>query len=413
MRLLIRGADLVTPREAVERGSLAIDGAVVVGAGSSPRLAAPDRTLDAGGLTAFPGLVNAHDHLFGTWSPRAGNGPYRNVYEWLAEYLPHPVRQERLRVPDALVAGLGGFRNLLAGTTTAVDHDRRRPDELFRLVPVRVIRDFGREWVLRSVTRPDRFPPWGRGIAEEMREGGEGRPFIIHAAEGLDEESAGEIAALDALGGLRRNSVIVHAIALRAEGVARIARAGAKVVWCPASNFFLYGATADVRALLEAGVEVCLGTDSTSTGSAHMLDELRVARDAYAAAAGRPLDPSKLVAMATSAAAAVIGKSGSLGVLAPGAAADVLLVDTAGADPFDRLAETRPGNVDLLLLEGRPLVGSLRHEAMFRESGAPFSRIRIGGGSEKLVTGDLPGLLRDIRGILGFEKSFPFLPAGL
>jgi hypothetical protein len=322
------------------------------------------------------------------------------------------VRRERLRVPDPLIFRLGAYRNLLAGVATVVDHDRRRDEALYRSAPLRVFRDYGREWVLRSVTRPAEYPPWGCGIAEELREGGGDRPFIIHAAEGLDEESEGEIAALEALGGLGRRTVLIHAIALRPDGIGRIARAGAKVVWCPASNEFLYGATAEVKALLDAGVLVCLGTDSTVTGSPHLLAELKVAREAYARLFGAPIDPARLVRMVTTDAAEAHGRAGEWGVLAPGASADVLLLRRGGPDPHGRLIDAEPGDIDLLLVEGVPVLGDPRHEALFREAGGSYARIRTSEG-EKLAAGDLPGLLREIRAILGYEKPFHFLPEGL
>jgi 5-methylthioadenosine/S-adenosylhomocysteine deaminase len=411
MRLDIRGADLVTPQEIFERGSLKIrDGRIVEAGPSGASGAGP--FLDGAGLTAFPGLINAHEHLLGTWSPRAGRGPYRNVYDWLAEYHPHPVRQEKLRVPDPLVFGLGGYRNLLAGVTTVVDHDRRRDPSQHARVPVRAFTDFGREWVLRSVTDPARYPPWGRGIAEELREAAGLRPFIIHAAEGLDPESAAEVDRLIEMGALGPNTILVHAIGLDAEDLQAVARAGATVVWCPESNHFLYGETADVKILRDTGVRVCLGTDSSSTGSAHLLEELKVARKTWTARYGRPLDPSALVAMVTSEPAAALGRAGAWGTLAPGAEADVLLVDVPGPDPHARLLDAEPRDVDLLLLGGVPVFGSARREALFRESGTAFTAVSV-GGREKFAAGDLPGLLREIRAILGFEKKFHFLPEGL
>ena len=100
----------------------------------------------------------------------------------------------------------------------------------------------------------------------------------------MDEEARGELPRLEALGGLRSNTVIVHGVAIDENGWRRVARAGAGLVWCPASNLFLFGRTAMVCPLVcgdhDARVAVALGTDSRLTGSRDLLEELRAAREA-------------------------------------------------------------------------------------------------------------------------------------
>ena len=103
----------------------------------------------------------------------------------------------------------------------------------------------------------------------------------MHLAEGVDDEARGELPRLEALGCLKPNTVIVHGVAIDENGWRRVARTGAGLVWCPASNAFLFGETALVGALVdgsdEARVTVALGTDSRVTGSRDLLDELREA----------------------------------------------------------------------------------------------------------------------------------------
>lgn len=60
--------------------SLVIEDGVVTGIGSD--VAAPDRVIDAAGLTVLPGLVDGHVHpTFGEWTPA------QNAIGWISNYL--------------------------------------------------------------------------------------------------------------------------------------------------------------------------------------------------------------------------------------------------------------------------------------------------------------------------------------
>ncbi|MHC4780360.1 MAG: 8-oxoguanine deaminase, partial [Planctomycetota bacterium] len=97
--LLIRDLSLAGPDGRAARGDLALRGDRIVTAGAVRDAESPaDLVVDGEGCTAYPGLINAHEHLVGTWSPRTGWGPHDNVYGWLDRYMVHGVRQERIRV---------------------------------------------------------------------------------------------------------------------------------------------------------------------------------------------------------------------------------------------------------------------------------------------------------------------------
>src|SRR5262249_57538752 len=106
-----------------------------------------------------------------------------------------------------------------------------------------------------------------------------------------------------AVGSLKGKRVVVQGVAIDGSGWSRVARAGAGLVWCPASNDFLFGRTAPVRELLDLNGQapaIALGTDSRVTGSRDLLDELRVAREAES------VTSSELFAMGTSNAAPML-----------------------------------------------------------------------------------------------------------
>lgn len=249
MRFLVEGANAAVGVE---------DGRIVPPEGSF------DHVLAVRGGELRPGLVNAHDHLHRNHYGRLGDPPYPNAYAWGRDiherHALEIARGRRLSRRRALLRG--AWKNLVAGVTTVVHHDRWEPDfdESF---PLRVVR-------LRSAHSLGFEPDLG-GAAE-----GAG-PFAVHLAEGTDAESADEVRELDRRGLLTANLLAVHVVGADPDGVARLRAAGAAVVWCPSSNLFLFGRTAP-PGLLAPGTDVLLGSDSLLTGAGTLLDEIRVAR---------------------------------------------------------------------------------------------------------------------------------------
>jgi cytosine/adenosine deaminase-related metal-dependent hydrolase len=211
-----------------------------------------------------PGLINCHDHLHRNHYGRLGTPPYANAYDWGRDI--HDREQRRIDAGRALPRReallRGAWKNLLAGVTTVVHHDRREPafDDDF---PLRVVD-------LRTVHSLDFEPVLPGAIAGE-------EPFAIHLAEGVDEHSAEEIRELDRRGLLTSRLIAVHVVGADNDGIRRLRGAGAAIVWCPTSNQFLFGDSAPAG-LLAPGTDVMLGSDSLLTGAGSLLDEIRYAR---------------------------------------------------------------------------------------------------------------------------------------
>lgn len=295
-----------------------------------------ERVLDLAGYRALPGLINAHDHLSLNLLPHLGDPPYPSIYRFAEEiYRPDrsPIRDnERTSIWDRLI--WGGYKNLVAGVTTVVHHDPLPRLFFFRDFPVRVLRRYA--W-----THSLRYGEPAAAFARARR-----RPFIIHAAEGVDEECRGEIDRLDELGVLGPRTVLVHAIALTAVQRRRLAAAGVRLVWCPASNLRLYGRTAEIVEL-KGSIELALGTDSTLTGSPTLLDEARAAA-ATALATG-----DEILGMVTTGAARIFGFE-DRGWIGRGAAADLALVPDSAAGAAAALLAARPSDLALVVVAGRP-----------------------------------------------------------
>ena len=124
--------------------------------------------------------------------------------------------------------------------------------------------------------------------------------------------------------------VAVHMTQLEAEEIELLAHRGAHVVHCPESNLKLASGLCPAARLLEAGVNVAIGTDgAASNNDLNMLGETRVAsllakgvaRDAAAVPAETALR------MATLGGARALGLDALIGSLEPGKAADMVAVD--------------------------------------------------------------------------------------
>ncbi|MEM7350348.1 MAG: amidohydrolase family protein [Acidobacteriota bacterium] len=297
--------------------------------------------VDLTGHRILPGLINAHDHLSLDLLPHLGQPPYTSLYRFAEEvYQPQasPIR-DVLQVAPLDRFEWGGYKNLISGVTTVVNHDPYPRRLLLRWL-------FGRRFPVRV--------PWRLAWSHSLRLGedpvGEfrrsrGRPFVIHAAEGLDEECHGEIDRLHAHGLLRRNTVLVHGIAMQPQQRHKLIDAGASLIWCPVSNLRLYGRTAPV-AELSGQVRLGLGTDSTLTGSATLFDEIRAAVDTDLAS------PQDVLAMVTTTAAEIFGL-GRRGTITAGAVADLVALPDAGRDAATTLLAARPIDLALVTVGGR------------------------------------------------------------
>jgi cytosine/adenosine deaminase-related metal-dependent hydrolase len=174
-----------------------------------------------------------------------------------------------LSLPEPDRLWLGAIRNLLAGVTSVFHHGPFHRSMARDDFPVRVqgryafaVSPGGTPALRRSYRTTDRRIPW-----------------IVHCAEGTDDVAAAEVEKLIEANVLRQNSVLVHAIGVRAEDAERMGAAKACVVWCPEVDRRLYGATADIRLLRAHGVRIGLGTDAAAAGARDALSNLKAARD--------------------------------------------------------------------------------------------------------------------------------------
>ncbi|MFI5268036.1 MAG: amidohydrolase family protein [Chloroflexota bacterium] len=416
MRMLIENACIVTVNssdEVVPRGSVLVEDGAILAVGAAVPEGTIDRRIDAAGKVVMPGLVNAHTHLFQTL--------IRGVYEHLpfAEWLRRIYACGRVLTPeDCLIsAKLGALEALHSGVTTLVDHHfLNRGTELpsatirgmrelgVRSVLARTIMDVGElapkevletaeaglrstetlldqhrdEGLLTFMTGPN--TPGASASAELARDiqrwaVQRGLRVSMHVAESLGVTDAvrertgheGIAAWLDAYDALGANTLAAHSVHLTANEVGIYAGRGVSVSHNPVSNMFLGDGIAPVVEMLQAGVNVALGTDgSASNNSQDMFETLKMAVLLQRA---RTLDPNAIspreaIRMATINGARALGLDGLTGSLEPGKRADIIVLDLEGAAHTVAVHNVasqlvycaRPSNVDMVMVDGRVVV---------------------------------------------------------
>ncbi len=322
---------------------------------------APDRrdtVVDLDGSYVFPGLINAHDHLELNSQPRLKwRDRYDNASEWIADFQPRFASDPALAVtrPETLDDRLwvGGLKNLLSGVTTVCHHNPLHR-ALHRRFPVKVVTRFGYCHSLHID---------GDRVAASHQNTPAAWPWMIHAAEGRDAAARDEVSVLDGLGCLAPNTVLIHGVAFCASASERVIAAGAGLVWCPSSNDFLFGATADVRAFDDAD-RLALGSDSRLSGAGDLLDEL------HAAHATRQLSAEGL-GRSVMASAARLLRLRDAGRIALGVPADLTIIKPLKPDPYDTLVTACRADVRLTLLDGRACVGEPELREVFEATGVP------------------------------------------
>lgn len=341
-QLVIRGARCAMGPRAASYASIQIAGdriTRIFNLGPAPADTAPGPAdINLSGFLILPGLVNAHDHLQFALFPRMGNPPYRNYIEWgddIHRSFPEVIAKHHA-IPKAIRLWWGGIRNLLCGVTTVCHHDPLWPELQREDFPVRVVRDFG--WCHSLAL--------GGDVGHARAVTPLGRPFIVHACEGIDEQAREELWGLERLGVLDDSTVLVHGLAIDRKGGELIRDRGASLIVCPSSNKFLYGSVPDAS-LLDRIEKLALGSDSSLTAEGDLLDELRFALHFLG------ISTSGAYRMVTTAAAAILRLGDAQGSIKEFGLADLIAVRDTGQNPADRLDTLSMKDVELVMIGGR------------------------------------------------------------
>ncbi|HEY3380048.1 MAG TPA: amidohydrolase [Armatimonadota bacterium] len=370
-----------------------------------------EEVIDGAGMVAMPGMINAHTHLAMTlfrgaaddlplmtwlqekiwpveahitaedvyWASllgiaemlRAGVTTFSDMY-WHVEAVADAVRESGIR---ACLAGV--VIGVIPNADALLDSAIARVKTLAAEANPRIIPFFGPH---APYTVP---PPMMARVIEAATDLGVGIHTHLAETEGevaecLAEHGATPIAQMQRVGLFSVPVTAAHCVHPTDEEIDILAEAKVGVVHCPSSNMKLASGIAPVPRYLQAGVTVGLGTDGA--GSNNTLDLLREVRTAALLhkVHGDPTAVSawEAVSLATRGSARALGLSG-LGVLEPGALADVVLLDfnkshlTPAHRAVSHLAYAAyASDVDTVIVHGQVL---LRHGQLL---GMDEARIR-------------------------------------
>ncbi|MCW4153665.1 amidohydrolase family protein [Halomonas sp. 18H] len=268
--------------------------------------------------------------------------------------------------------------------------------------------DVNRVGVLLAPSAPQRCSD---GFLRQVRELADATqlPVIIHvqetrlqAASAWHERGKTLFQHLDDLGFLAPGTSLIHAVWLTPDDIARIAGSGASVQHNPNSNLKLGSGLMPMRALLDAGVNVSLGTDGC--GSLESTDMLRVVSNTALIHKLRGNDYKRWIGAeealyaATQGGAKALGMEGRLGRIAPGQRADLVLYRLDGPaftplnDPLRQLVFGESGaSIDSVFVEGERVVADgqltrLDQRAISRRIEQAMTRLRPAIGEAEKQT---------------------------
>lgn len=349
----------------------AVENADAMAVGDMPALNFKDAIV-------FPGLINSHDHLDFNLFPQLGNRIYNNYVEWSHD-IQKANREEIdkvLKIPKPLRIRWGVYKNLLSGVTTVVNHGARLE------VTNDLINVFQDCYSLHSILLEKH---WKRRLLKPFRNRWS---FAIHIGEGTDDKARKEIDTFIKWNLLKRKTIGIHGVAMSAEH----AKAFKALVWCPDSNFFLLGKTANIAAL-KRNTSILFGTDSTVSAGWNIWEHLRMARKENV------LSDNELFNALTTDAAAAWGL-GEVGRIEAGYEADIVIAKKknglSGMNAFYALA---PADILAVIKGGAVKLFDASLQQQLNAAGADlsgYSKILI-DGSEKCLWGDLPKLIADVK----------------
>ncbi|GAB4418215.1 MAG: putative aminohydrolase SsnA [Anaerolineales bacterium] len=411
--MLIKNATLVTwnaPNQILEDQALFIENDKITATGPSSELEAryPNtETLDARGQLVMPGNICAHTHFYGAFArgmgiPGEAPRDFPEILQKLWWPLDKSLLEDDIRY-SALPCLVDAIKH---GTTTLIDHHAspNAIDGSLDIIAETVEQAGVRASLCYEVTDRDGPEKMKAGIAENVRfikkekspllsatfglhasltlsdstlaacreAAPEGVGFHIHAAESAEDEwdslSKSGLRVIDRLEKfdmLGPNSIAVHGVHFDAREIELLAETQTWNTHQPRSNMNNAVGAAPVESMLRMGVKVCLGNDGFSNS---MWDEWKFAYLSHKLWHRDPrrmggYDVAQMAIYNNAALANIFFPGAPIGVLKPGAYADIIFVDyhpntplTAGNLPWHIIFGFQNSMVTTTIVAGKVLM---------------------------------------------------------
>src|SRR5436305_13593871 len=403
--IIVRGGKVVTmdnDRRVIDDGSIAIKGGRIVAVGSSAEIDtkySARETIDARGKVVIPGLINGHTHVPMTLF--RGLADDLDLKEWLTKYIfpaeAKNVSEEFVRVGTRL----GLAEMIRGGTTTYCDmyyFEDAIADETVKAGVRGVLGEtvidfpvadnktwaeamayaekFIRKWKGNALITPAIAPHAPYTVSEEhLKEvralsDKTGALVVIHVSETRKEveditkqKGAPPVDYLARIGFLNNRVIAAHVVHPSAEEITVLKRLGVGCVHNPQSNMKLASGVAPVPQMLQADLNLGLGTDgAASNNDLNMWEEMDTAAKLHKVFT---MDPKVVTAeqsfeMATIRGARALHMERDIGSIEKGKRADLVIVDLDDLNQTpsyniysDLVYATKADDVRTVVIEGR------------------------------------------------------------
>lgn len=430
--LLVRNARLLATMDADRRelagGWVAIDGGLVSAVGSSAETEpGAAETIDAAECLVTPGLINTHHHMFQNLTRAYPPMTDRPLFGWLQSLYPLWSAIDTEAVYASAFVGLAELA--LGGCTTSSDHLYLHPHNAGDLLSAEIAAatEIGMRFHptrgSMSLSQKDGGLPPDDVVADDdeilaaceeavvrhhdRAHGAMVRialapcsPFTVteelmvrsaelaerldvrlhtHFAENAEDDAFSlsrfgcrPMQYLERTGWCQERTWVAHCVMPNDGEITRLGAAGVGVAHCPSSNMILSSGIAPIVQLRAAGAPVGLGVDgSSSADSASLWLEARQAMLLAKLRDGAQAGTARMsLECATLGGAACLGRTGEIGVIEPGAVADLAVWRLTGptfagavADPVEAWLRCGPVAAWHTIVNGRFVVrdGSVVH----------------------------------------------------
>ncbi len=371
--ILIKNTTIVTQnpkRQIIKKGGLAIAHNLIKDIGLSGRLEkkykkGAKKIIDGQNKVVIPGLINTHGHLAMTLL--RGYADDMNLEEWWLNHV-YPVESKFGRKEVYWGSLLAMLEMIKSGTTCFTDfyyeHNQvakaakeigmrgflgcaildiptfyyKTPDQALKQTEL-IIKEFKDNDLVGVVLAPHMFQTTSLDTYKKSKKLADKYELVLttHAAESkaeidfsLKKYKARPIEALNKAGILDKRTLLSHGCWLTKKEIKILAETNTSVAHCPVSNMKLASGIMPLPELLEAKVNVSLGTDgSCSNNNLDMFEEMKTAALLHKV---NKLDPTIIKAqtildIATINGAKALNMEKEIGSLEKGKRADLIILD--------------------------------------------------------------------------------------